>query len=146
MYAKMTVLTVAVALAAGAAAAQTTVQVQKNDKEKAAEGGAVAGAATGAIGGAIVGGPIGAAIGGIAGAATGAVAGDLATPSPSVREYVVRHRVEPVRMERSVTVGTVIPEAVAVTPIPDYQYGYVYVNDAPVLVDPSTRQVVYIVQ
>jgi hypothetical protein len=128
----------------GASFAQTAVQVQTSNP--AAEGGAVAGATTGAIGGAIVGGPVGAVVGGIAGAATGAIAGEVAAPSASVREYVVTNRVAPVRMERQVTVGTVIPETVAVSRIPDYEYGYVYVNDAPVLVDPQTRQVVHIVQ
>jgi hypothetical protein len=134
----------ALLLTTGVSLAQTAVQVQSNDK--AAEGGAVAGATTGAIGGAIVGGPVGAVVGGIAGAATGAVAGDLITPSAAVREYVVTNRVEPVRIEQSVAVGTVIPQNVVLAPVPDYKYSYVYVNDAPVLVDPATREVVYVVQ
>jgi len=108
------------------------------------EGGAgeVAGAATGAIAGAIVGGPIGAAVGGAAGLVAGAA---INPPDPEI-EYVRANPVDPVYLEGEAVVGSQLPETVQLQPIPDYEYQYVYVNGQPVLVDPSNRQVVYVVR
>ncbi len=108
--------------------------------------GGVTGAATGAIAGAIIGGPVGAAIGGVAGAATGSITGSIVDPAPAVRTYVRDHRVEPVYLDGEVVVGATLPEEVEVYPIPDYEYRYVYVNQVPVLVEPSSRRIVYVVR
>lgn len=102
--------------------------------------GTVVGAAGGAIAGALIGGPVGAAVGGVAGAA----AGSMATPPDEVRTYVMENRVEPVYLEGEVVVGAGVPEPVQLQPVPDHPYRYGYVNGQPVLVDPNTRQIVYV--
>ena len=117
--------------------------------EAGAVGGAT-GAAGGAIAGALIAGPVGAVVGGVAGGAagglTGAAAGAIADPPEPVVTYVTGNQVEPVYLEGEVVVGAGIPEPVVLTPIPEYQYQYVYVNGQPVLVDPATRQIVYVVR
>ncbi|ESR23244.1 DUF1236 domain-containing protein [Lutibaculum baratangense] len=119
-------------------AGQTTVTTRSGQSGE----GALAGAATGATAGAIVGGPVGAAIGGAAGALTGAAL----EPPETVTTYVTRNRVEPVVIERQVEVGVALPDRVVLHRVPDYEYQYTYVNDRPVLVDPGTRQVVYVMR
>jgi len=109
-------------------------------------GGALVGGTTGAIAGAIVGGPVGAAVGGAAGFVGGGAVGTMATPPAEVRTYVARHRPEPVYLEGEVAAGATLPDTVALQPIPDYDYDYVYVNDRPVLVEPRTRRVVYVMR
>ncbi|UIJ73370.1 DUF1236 domain-containing protein [Aurantimonas sp. HBX-1] len=104
--------------------------------------GEVSGAATGAVIGAIVGGPIGAAVGG----AAGLVAGAALNPPEERIEYVRSNPVETVYLDGEAVVGAQLPEAVELQTIPDYEYSYVYVNGQPVLVDPSNRQVVYVVR
>lgn len=108
--------------------------------------GGVAGGVTGAIAGAIIGGPVGAAVGGVAGAAGGGVTGNIIDPNPEVRTYVEENPIEPVYLEGEVVVGATLPETVVVREIPDYEYRYVYVNGQPVLVEPGTNRVVYIVR
>lgn len=108
--------------------------------------GGLAGGTAGAIAGAIVGGPIGAAVGGIAGAAGGGAAGDMLDPRPEVRTYIEQNPVEPVYLEGEVVVGASLPETVEVYDVPDYEYRYVYVNGQPVLVEPDTREILYIVR
>lgn len=110
-------------------------------------GGAVAGAATGAVAGAIIGGPIGAAIGGVAGAAVGGSAEGLASPPPDeVRTYVQSNQLDPVYLDGEVVVGAALPESVVLTEVPNYEYRYVYVNGQPVLVEPQSRRIVYVVR
>lgn len=108
--------------------------------------GGVTGGVTGAIAGAIIGGPVGAAVGGVAGAAGGGVTGSIIDPNPAVRTYVEENPVEPVYLEGEVVVGATLPETVEVREIPDYEYRYVYVNGQPVLVEPGTNRIVYIVR
>ncbi len=103
-------------------------------------GGALSGAATGAAVGAVVGGPVGAAVGGAVGGITGAAI----DPPQEVRTYVTQNQVEPATVQGQVQVGTGLPQAVVLHRVPDYQYEYTYVNGQPVLVDPSTRQIVYV--
>jgi uncharacterized protein YraI len=67
-------------------------------------------------------------------------------PSSEVRTYVVDHRSEPVYLNGEVVVGAGLPDNVELSEIPDYQYRYVDVNGQPVLVDPQTRRIVYIVR
>lgn len=109
--------------------------------------GLIAGAATGAITGAIVGGPVGAAVGGVAGAATGAIVEDgFSEPSVEVRRYITDNPVDPVYLDGEVVVGAELPDTVVMREIPDYEYRYVYVNGQPVVIEPGTRRVVYIVR
>jgi hypothetical protein len=99
--------------------------------------GAVAGATTGAI----IGGPPGAIIGGIAGAGIGAAA---AHPPAHVRTFVMAHPAPAVRMRTPVVIGTALPPAVTLRPIPQYRYHFAVVNGRNVLVDPHTRVVVHV--
>lgn len=108
--------------------------------------GAVAGGVTGAIAGAIVGGPVGAAVGGAAGVVGGAATGTLIDPPNEVRDYVTTNQLDPVYLDGEVVVGAGLPETVELHEIPDYEYRYVYINGQPVLVDASSRRVVYIMR
>lgn len=67
-------------------------------------------------------------------------------PPSEVRTYVVDHRSDPVYLNGEVVVGAGLPDNVDLSEIPDYQYRYVDVNGQPVLVDPQTRRIVYIVR
>jgi uncharacterized protein YraI len=67
-------------------------------------------------------------------------------PPSEVRTFVVDHRSDPVYLNGEVVVGAGLPDNVELTEIPDYQYRYVDVNGQPVLVDPQTRRIVYIVR
>ncbi len=108
--------------------------------------GAAAGAATGAVAGALIGGPIGAAVGAAAGAVAGGTAGAAIDPPETVRTYVTTNQVDPVYLEGEVVVGAGLPETVELREVPDYEYRYVYVNGQPVLVDPSSRRIVYVIR
>jgi uncharacterized protein YraI len=68
----------------------------------------------------------------------------VVTPPPTVGTYVVSHPVAPVYLNGEVVEGVGLPEDVALTPVPGFDYQYVYVNNVPVLVKPSTRRVEYI--
>ena len=103
-----------------------------------------AGAAGGAIIGALIFGPVGAAVGAVAGAAAGAAVGEAVTPPETVVTYVTQQQPQPVYLEGAVVVGAGVPTAVTLQPIPDYQYSYAYINGQWVLVEPTTRQIVYI--
>jgi len=108
--------------------------------------GSTVGMAGGALAGALIGGPVGAVIGGIAGAATGGVTGSIIDPPSNVRTYVQDNRIDPVYLEGEVVVGAGLPETVELRTIPDYEYRYVYVNEMPVLVEPETRRIVYVLR
>lgn len=108
-----------------------------------AQEGAVPGAIGGAAVGAAVGGPVGAAVGGIAGAAAGAIA----TPPDEVRTYVLREDAPSVHVEHEVVVGSELPDAVVLYPVPKYEaYSYAVVNDRRVIVEARTRKVIQVVE
>jgi uncharacterized protein YraI len=67
-------------------------------------------------------------------------------PPSVVRTFVIDHRMDPVYLNGEVVVGAGLPDNVELSDIPDYQYRYVDVNGQPVLVDPQTRRIVYIVR
>ncbi|RWY78559.1 DUF1236 domain-containing protein [Rhizobium leguminosarum] len=104
--------------------------------------GAVGGAATGAI----VGGPVGAAVGGI----VGGVAGSVIDPPPQQVVTYVQQAPAPttrVVVKEKAVVGQPLPETVVVTPIPDDpKYAYAIVNDQRLIVEPSSRKVIQIIQ
>jgi uncharacterized protein YraI len=100
----------------------------------------VPGAIGGAVAGALIAGPVGAAVGGIAGGSLGAAA----TPPDQVTTYVTGQPLEPIYLDGEVVVGAGLPETIELRQIPDYQYSYVNVNGQPVLVDPASRQIVYV--
>jgi uncharacterized protein YraI len=68
----------------------------------------------------------------------------VVTPPATVGSYVVSHPVAPVYLNGEVVEGVGLPENVVLTPVPDYDYEYAYVNNVPVLVEPSTRRVEYL--
>ena len=105
----------------------------------------VNGAAGGAVTGAIVGGPVGAAVGGVAGAVVGTV---IDPPPQKVVTYVQEAPAPTTRVvvKEKVVVGQPLPETVVVTPVPDNPtYSYAIVNDERVIVEPSSRKVVQII-
>ena len=68
----------------------------------------------------------------------------IAPPPATVRTYVTQNPVTPVYLNGEVVEGVGLPEDVVLTPVPDYQYNYAYLNGVPVLVEPGTRRVTYI--
>ena len=108
--------------------------------------GAVTGGITGAVAGALIAGPVGAAVGGGAGFVAGGAAGTVIDPPEKVRTYVRSNEVEPVYLDGEVVVGAGLPETVTLREIPDYEYRYVYLNGQPVLVEPATRRIVYVMR
>lgn len=103
---------------------------------------AAVGVGTGATAGALLGGPIGAAVGGAAGAAIGA----LTNPPEPVVSYVRENRTETVLLDGEVVVGAQVPETVSIEPVPDTEFGYLYVNGVPAVIEPASRQIVHIVR
>lgn len=66
-------------------------------------------------------------------------------PTTEVSTYVTSNVVEPIYVEGEVVTGAVLPEAVTLYDIPTYpDYRYVQVNGQTVLVEPTTREVVYV--
>ena len=66
------------------------------------------------------------------------------TPAPAIGTYVASHPIAPVYLNGEVVEGVALPEDVALAPVPGSTYDYAYINNVPVLVEPTTRQVQYI--
>src|SRR4030095_4353057 len=68
-----------------------------------------------------------------------------------IKEYVVKEKVRPFKLQSRVTVGATLPADVELAPVPETwgptfrSYRYVYTGDDVVLVDPSSRRVVQII-
>lgn len=68
-----------------------------------------------------------------------------------IKEYVVKEKVKPATIKERVTVGSTIASDVDLEPVPSdwgpsvSKYRYVYTNDRVVLVEPSSRRVVHII-
>lgn len=116
------------------------------DEPDGGAAGAVGGAAVGAITGAIIGGPVGAAVGGAAGGIAGGTLGQTIDPPNEVRTYIRSRPMDPVFLDGEVVVGATLPETVRFGEIPNYEYRYAYVNNQAVLVEPSSRRIVYVVR
>ncbi len=59
--------------------------------------------------------------------------------------YVERHPLEPVILEGPVEAGMVVPQSVQIVEVPESpSYGYIYVDQRPVLVDRSSREVIWV--
>ncbi len=110
-----------------------------------AQSSTVNGAAGGAVTGAIVGGPVGAAVGGVA----GAIVGTVIDPPPEKVVTYVREAPAPstrVVVKEKVVVGQPLPQTVVVTPVPENsKYSYAIVNNERVIVEPSSRKVIQII-
>ena len=68
-----------------------------------------------------------------------------------IRDYVVKEKIRPYRMQSRVTVGATLPAEVELAPVPETwgptfrSYRYVYTGDDVVLVDPSSRRVIDVI-
>lgn len=59
--------------------------------------------------------------------------------------YVERHPLDPVVLEGPVEAGVMVPDTVQIVEVPESPtYGYIYVDERPVLVDRSTREVIWV--
>lgn len=124
------------------APSSVTVKTIEYDKSKV-NANAGAGALAGAVTGAAVGGPVGAVVGAVAGTVGGAA---VTEPDTKVTTYVTQHPVAPVELQQQqVVVGQTLPGTVTLTPVPESQYAYVYVDGRPVLVDAGSRTVVRVI-
>ena len=69
----------------------------------------------------------------------------------AIKEYVVKEKVRPHRLQSRVTVGATLPADVELAPVPETwgptfrSYRYVYTGDDVVLVDPSSRRVIEVI-
>jgi len=87
---------------------------------------------------------------------TGAAPSATVVIEPQYREhihrYIVEHPVRPIETRERIVVGATVPEDVELQAVPTEwgptvtRYRYVYANDHVVLVEPSTRRVVQIVE
>ena len=59
-------------------------------------------------------------------------------------DYILANPVDTVEITGDIAVGTVVPAEVALTPVPNSSYSYVYANNRPALVDTRTRVIVQI--
>jgi hypothetical protein len=111
-----------------------------------AQSSVVTGAAGGAVTGAVVGGPIGAAVGGV----TGAIVGGAIDPPPANVVTYVQQQPAPedeVVVKEHVVVGEPLSQTVMVTPVPDNpKYAYAVVNHQRVIVQPTTRKVIKVIE
>lgn len=58
--------------------------------------------------------------------------------------YVERNPIDPVTVDTTITTGSVVPQEVEIVPVPeDPAYGYIYTESGPVLVERSSRTVVW---
>jgi hypothetical protein len=69
----------------------------------------------------------------------------------TIKEYVVKEKIRPVTVKERVTVGATLPTEVQLQPAPAAwgasvsKYHYVYADNHVVLVEPSSRKVVQII-
>ncbi len=114
--------------------------------------GLVGGAARGADDGAAAAGPVGAIVGGAVGAATGTVGGILGVQDrPRFRTYVESEHVRSYDYDQPVRAGVVLPESYSYYDVPESyhvrrDYRYTVINHRPVIVDPTTRRVVEVIE
>jgi uncharacterized protein YraI len=84
--------------------------------------------------------------GAVVGTISGGAAATVIDPPERIRTYVTANEFEPVYLDGEVVVGAGLPETVTLREIPDYEYRYSYVNGQPVLVEPGTRRIVYVMR
>lgn len=115
-------------------------------------GGAQTGAERGAATGTNAAGPIGGVVGGVVGGVTGGVAGLLGVDqAPRFRDYALREHRSTFRYNESLQPGARLPlSGVTYYPVPaeygvDPRYRYTIVNGHAVLVDPTTRRIVQVI-
>jgi Protein of unknown function (DUF1236) len=68
-----------------------------------------------------------------------------------IKEYVVKERIRPARIQERVVVGSTLPTDIELSAVPSdwgpgvARYRYVYWDDHVVLVEPSSRRVIQII-
>jgi len=68
-----------------------------------------------------------------------------------IKDYVVKEKVRPFKLQSRVTVGATLPADVELAPVPETwgpsfrSYRYLYTGDDVVLVDPTSRRVVQVI-
>lgn len=68
-----------------------------------------------------------------------------------IKEYVVKERVKPVTVKERVVVGATLPAEVELSSVPETwgptfsRYRYVYTDNRVVLVEPSSRKVIQVI-
>jgi len=68
-----------------------------------------------------------------------------------IKDYVVKEKVRPYKLQSRVTVGATLPADVELAPVPETwgpafrSYRYIYTGDDVVLVDPGTRRVIQVI-
>ena len=68
----------------------------------------------------------------------------IAPPTPAVQTYVIQNPRPQIYLNGEVVEGAGLPQDIVLSPVPDSEYQYAYVNGVPVLVEPTTRRVRYI--
>jgi len=69
-----------------------------------------------------------------------------------IKQYVVKERVAPVRVEKRIVVGEQLPAGVELRPVPPswgprlVKYRYIYSDDHIYLVEPSDRKVIEVIE
>lgn len=87
---------------------------------------------------------VGTPVGVIVGVAAGAAPPLAIVPHPTVLAYVPAQSVAPVIVTGEVVIGVVLPTVVPLYAVPQSPYQFTSVNGQNVLVEPTTRRVVYI--
>ena len=68
-----------------------------------------------------------------------------------IKEYVVKEHIRPHKLQSRVTVGATLPADVELAPVPEtwgpsfHSYRYLYTGDDVVLVDPTSRRVIQVI-
>ena len=60
--------------------------------------------------------------------------------------YVETNPVAPVLIDGDIVAGYVVPDTVTLTPVPETDYAYIYTDTHPVLVNPTDRTVIRVIQ
>ncbi|MDP2295333.1 MAG: DUF1236 domain-containing protein [Pseudolabrys sp.] len=68
----------------------------------------------------------------------------IAPPTAAVQTYVIQNPRPQIYLNGEVVEGAGLPQDIVLTPVPDSEYQYAYVNGVPVLVEPTSRRVRYI--
>ena len=114
--------------------------------------GTVRGAEEGVNAGDRAAGPVGGIVGGAVGAATGTVGGILGLDDrPRFRTYVESEHVRSYDYDRPLRPGVVLPDDYTFRDVPeDYHlhgnYRYTVINRHPVIVEPTTRRVIEVIE
>jgi hypothetical protein len=68
-----------------------------------------------------------------------------------IKDYVMKEKVRPHKLQSRVTIGATLPADVELSPVPETwgptfrSYHYVYTGDDVVLVEPGTRRVIQVI-